>query len=267
VTDDDRDAPDGSSEPAATAGPAFEHDDDLAGVRSPMQRLVRSTRTWLAIVVVVALVVPAVAFLGDELDFRRSSAEVVATLEGERRGTAAAETVLLVRAVGCSGRNATGTAFVVDTDDGPALLTNRHVVDDARTVGVRWLDGATGVRVVGVRLSRSADVAVLEVDDPEALPPALTLATSDPGAGTTVRLVGFPAARPFTDAGSVADVDGSRLLLDVDVAPGASGSPVVDERGAVVGQVFAVTAEGLGVATPATRLLTATADAEPATGC
>jgi S1-C subfamily serine protease len=244
-----------------------EDPDDLAGFSSPMTRLLTSARTWLAALVAAALVVPAGAFLADELSFRRSADAVVATLEGERSGAAAADTVVLVRAVGCDGRAASGTAFVVETDDGPALLTNRHVVEASRTVGVRSLDGSTGLRVTGVRLSTSADVAVLEVDDPGALPPALALGTTSRTEGEAVRLIGFPAATPFTAAGRITEVAGQRLLLEVEVAPGASGSPVVADDGVVVGQVHAVTADGAGVATAATHLLAAIADARPAPGC
>lgn len=232
-----------------------------------MTRLLSSARTWLAVVVVVAMIVPAGAFLADEFDFRRSADAVVATLEGDRTGAEAAETVVLVRAVGCDGRASSGTAFVVDTGAGPALLTNRHVVAASRTVGVRALDGSTQLRVTGVRTSPTADVAVLEVDDPDALPPALALGTETSAAGDAVRLIGFPAATPFTAAGRIAEVTGPRLLLEVEVAPGASGSPVVADDGRVVGQVHAVTDAGLGVATPAARLVAAIDDARPEPGC
>jgi S1-C subfamily serine protease len=232
-----------------------------------MTRLLASGRAWLAALVAVALVVPAGAFLADEFDFRRSAEAVVATLEGDRAGAAAAETVLLVRAVGCDGHGSSGTAFVVETAAGPALLTNRHVVDSARTVGVRSLAGDTEVRVTGVRLSTSADVAVLEVADPEALPPAVALGTDPRVRGDGVRLIGFPAATPFTAAGQLVEASAERLLLEVEVAPGASGSPVVADDGQVIGQVHAVTETGLGVATPAQRLLTAIDDAVPAPGC
>jgi S1-C subfamily serine protease len=245
------------------------HDDrdDLAGFSSPMTRLAEWARSWLALVVVVALIVPAGAFVVDEFVFRRSADAVVATLEGELAGAEAAETVLLVRSIGCDGRAASGTAFVVDTGEGPTLVTNRHVVEASRSVGVRALDGSTSLRVIGVRTSSSADVAVLEVADPDALPPPLALATVPPAAGDTVRLIGFPAATPFTDAGEIGEVVGRRLLLDVEVAPGASGSPVVGEDGRVVGQVFAVAGDGRGVATPATDLAPAIADAGASRGC
>jgi S1-C subfamily serine protease len=226
-----------------------------------------SARLWLVVVIVVALIVPAGAFLADEFDFRRSADAVVATLDGELAGADAARTVLLVRSLGCSGRAGSGTAFVIETPDGPALLTNRHVVEGARTVGVRALDGGTEVQVAEVRLSATADVAVLEVADPAALPPPLLLRDAAPALGDEVRLVGFPAATPFTAAGTVDAVEGGRLLLDLEVAPGASGSPVVAADGHVVGQVFAIAADGRGVATPAPQLRSAIADATPAPGC
>lgn len=252
---------------SVAGGQPFDDPDDLAGFSSPMTRLLASARTWLALVVAAALVVPAGAFLADEFSFRRSADAVVATLEGERTGSEAAETVLLVRAVGCDGRATSGTAFVVDTDRGPALLTNRHVVEASGTVGVRSLDGSTSVRVIGVRLSSSADVAVLEVDDVGALPPALALAQGPPSVGDPVRLIGFPAATPFTAVGEVAEIAPTRLILDVEVAPGASGSPVVAEGGEVIGQVHAVTGAGRGVATPAASLPAAITDAAPDPGC
>jgi S1-C subfamily serine protease len=259
--------PDAPHRPEARAPGGADDPDDLVGFTTPLGRLLRSTRTWLAALVAVALVVPAGAFLADELAFRRSSDAVVATLEGERVGAAAAGTVLLVRAIDCGGAASSGTAFVVATGTGPALLTNRHVVAGSRTVGVRSLEGDTTTRVTGVRLSPSADVAVLEVADPAALPPPLALASAPARAGERVRLVGFPAATPFTDAGTVTAVAADRLVLDLEVAAGASGSPVVADDGRVVGQIHSVSRDGAGIATPARRLPDAISDAVPAPGC
>lgn len=232
-----------------------------------MSRLSAHGRRWLAAVVAALLIVPAGAWLVAEISFRRSGAAVVATLGGELEGAAVADTVLLVRAVGCAGTSRSGSAFVVATDDGQALLTNRHVVADSRTVGVRSIDGSTEVRVTGVRVSTSADVAVLEVAEPGDLPPALALRAATPAVGEAVRLVGFPAATPFTTEGVVAAATSTQVLLDLEVDAGASGSPVVDVQGQVVGQVFGVLEDGRGVATPTDVLVGAIADARPTTPC
>lgn len=243
-------------------------EDDLAGLRTPLGRLGAHARRWVAVLVAAAMLLPAGWWAVEEVRFLRSGAQVVETLEGELSGEAVADTVLLVHAVGCDPRTrGTGSAFVVDTGDGPLLVTNRHVVEDTRQVGVRALDGSTPVRVEEVLVSRAADVAVLAVDEPSELPPALTLAESDPQVGDDVRLVGFPAAMPLTAAGRIADVGGSRLLLDLEVDPGASGSPVVGDDGRVVGQVFAVADDGLGLATPTPRLLEAIAGSRPREPC
>lgn len=275
ATPDDADAtpepdpagPTGAAEGRGAAGRDGEPDELEELARRRRRRLVPLFRL-LAAVVAAAMLLPAGIWLVDELEFRRASDAVVETLEGALSGSDVADTVLLVRSVGCvPGTSSSGSAFVVEAPEGPALVTNRHVVDEARQVGLRTLDGSSSLRVVGVRVSDAADVAVLEVAAPEDLPPPLAVRTTLPEPGTDVRLIGFPAARPLTTAGTVAASTAARMLLDLEVDPGASGSPVVDDDGHVVGQVFAVTATGQGLATPADLVLEATRDTRPARGC
>lgn len=240
---------------------------DLEDVTTPMASLVEHARSWLAVVVVLAMLLPLSLWLIDELRFQAAGSSVVATLEGELEGEAVADAVLLVRAIGCDGSRRSGSAFVLRTAGGPVLVTNRHVVERTETIGLRTLQGASTMRVIGARLAANADVAVLEVDDAAALPPALTRRDEPLAEGTEVRLVGFPAATPFTTTGTVSGVVGGRVLLDLDVDPGASGSPVVGPDGRVGGQVYAVTDGGLGVATPVEDVLDAVAGAVPAASC
>ncbi len=250
----DADVPPGSADP-----------DD---VETPLTRLARRARRWVAALVALALLVPAGTWVVDELRFRLSGTDVVETLEGELGEVELADAVMLVRANGCApGTDASGSAFVVATPSGDALVTNRHVVENARRVGVRAIDATTAIDVTEMRVSDTADVAVLEISDPDRLPPALASRTDPLDPGTDVRLVGFPAAVPSTSAGTVVEVTTRRLLLDVEVGRGASGSPVVDDDGRVVGQVFAVTDDGLGMATPVERLQAGIDDARPLDPC
>ena len=253
-----------SSDQAPSTDPA----DDLDGVRTPMTRLAGHGRRWLAALVAAALILPGGMWLVDEIRFRLAGAAVVETLAGEVSGRDIADTVLLVSVSGCApGTRSTGSAFVVALPEGPALLTNRHVVERAQQVGVRTLDGSTSARVTGIRVSDVADVAVLEVGGPSDLPPALVLDGDGVDSGQGIRLIGFPAATPFTTEGTVASVSPEALLLDLEVDPGASGSPVVDDHGHVVGQVFGVTSDGFGVATPTAVLLAAMDQTRPVDPC
>lgn len=264
----DQPPPDPPDDAATTdPGPPEASEDDLAVAREERSRRLRWVSRILAAVVALGLLVPSARGIIEELRYRDDSAAVVDTLEGERTGAELADTVLLVRTQGCRpGTGGSGSAFVVETPRGPRLVTNRHVVERTRQIGVASLDGATTWRVTGAAVSDVADVAVLEVEG-EDLPPALQLTDEPVGGGQRVRLVGFPAARPFTTAGEVAEADGGRLLLDLEVDPGASGSPVVTPDGRVAGQVFAVTDDDLGVATPAAQLSAALEDLRPASGC
>lgn len=242
--------------------------DDLEAFRRRRARRTGLVLRGIALVALLGLLVPTGRWAIDEVRFRLQGSQVVETLEGERTGSDLADTVLLVRSAGCDpATSGSGSAFVVSTDDGPRLITNRHVVEDTRRVGVSTLDASSTWEVDRVEVSTVADVAVLHLDEQVLLPPPLALASSAPAAGDGVRLVGFPAARPFTTDGEIASASADRLLLDLEVSRGASGSPVVDHDGLVVGQVHSVTREGLGVATPAARLPGALEQLQPLAGC
>lgn len=237
--------------------------DDLANYRTPFSRLVTHARGWLGLLVAIAVALPLAGWAIDELAFRRSGDTVAQRLGAD---APLVDALLLVRVSTCTGGASSGSAFVVDLGDGPVVVTNRHVVDEASAVGVRPLVGGPALSVAQVRLSDEVDVAVLELSDPGALPATL-VAGPDAAVGDEVRLVGFPAARPFTTEGEVVEVAPTRLLLDLRTDPGASGSPVVDVEGRVVGQIWARTADGQGVATPIAAVARAVEEAAAAPGC
>ena len=246
----------------ATAGDDHGDQDDLDGFQTTMARVFGRLRLPLGILVVLAMLIPAGGWVLDRLAIRSAGGAVEEAL-GD--GAAITTSLLLVRSVDCAGRSRSGSAFSLELDGEPTVVTNRHVVEGARSTIVQDLDAGPGVQVRSVLLAESADVAVLNLDEGE-LPPALP-GGPEAGLGQPIVTVGFPGARPAFREGRIDRVEGGRLLLALEVGAGASGSPVLDDQGRVVGQVYARTADGRGVATPLTDVLGAARDAVPAPAC
>ncbi len=135
------------------------------------------------------------------------------------------------------GRRA-ATAIVVA--DG-RLVTNAHSVPD-EAMQVRTMDGRTlEARVVGADVD--GDVAVLAADDPG---PALAFADESPAIGAPVFAVGMGLGGPRLTFGFVSSVGvpfhgprgrrvGGALEHTAPLAPGSSGSALVDAHGRLVG--------------------------------
>ncbi len=161
---------------------------------------------------------------------------------------------------GAAGRYSQGTGFVAAADDGGRfVVTNAHVVGDARDVSVEGARGTDRARVVVA--DSAADVAVLDVDGDTG--PALPLASEPADNGTPVVVLGHPEGGPLTatagvvvqrlpvstvDEASVAPGNLPSDLREVyrlaaDVRHGNSGSPLLTTDGTVVG---VVNAAGLG---------------------
>ena len=249
------------SETRASGSPPGD-EDSLDGFQTTMSRVFGRLRLALGVVVTLAMLIPAGGWVLDRLAFTAAGDEVEESLGDE---AAIADSLLLVRSVDCLGRSRTGSAFAAEVDGRAMILTNRHVVEGARSTVVQSLDSAQGIQVTSVLEASGADVAVLRIGE-AAAPPSLP-AGPEARLGQSVRTVGFPGARPAFRQGRVDRVEEGRLLLALEVGAGASGSPVLDDDGAVIGQVFARTREGRGVATPWPRVVDAARTAEPAASC
>ena len=159
--------------------------------------------------------------------------------------------------VGISRRGASGSGVVIRADG--VILTNAHVVGDARTVEVSTADGR---RLQGTVLGRdpSVDIAVVRADRGGL--PAAPLGDSDElEVGQDAIAIGNPVGleRTVTN-GIVSAINrsprgfelGGLIQTDAAINPGNSGGPLLDSQGRVIGINTAVLqgTTGLGFAVP-----------------
>ena len=130
-----------------------------------------------------------------------------------------------------------GTGFAVG--DGSYILTNSHVVGDAKAVTLVTsselsIDGTVDV------VSRERDVAVIRIQGLR-LPP-IHINTTVPDTGAQVYAVGSPLDESMSGSVTSGIISGLRMMdgyvwiqSDTAVSPGNSGGPLIDSRGSVVG--------------------------------
>ncbi len=143
---------------------------------------------------------------------------------------------------------ASGSGFLID---GGRILTNGHVIADARQVLVRRPDRASPYVATVEAAGHDCDLAVLRVADPAFTKGLRPLRFGPlPRAGTRVNTYGFPLGGQdvSSTAGIVSRVESrgyvhsgadAHLVVQTDAAinPGNSGGPVVQD-GRVVGVAF-----------------------------
>jgi serine protease Do len=153
-----------------------------------------------------------------------------------------------------------GSGFVAGAE---TVLTNAHVVGDARRVELRYADGSTASGQVQA-VDRATDLAVVRAPGPT--PPPLELGASEHlRVGQIVLAVGHSLGLPGGPTVSLGVVSalgrplpGSEwifegvLQTDAAINPGNSGGPLVDSLGRVVGVNTAIAgaSQGVGFAVP-----------------
>jgi putative serine protease PepD len=268
----------GAPEPVTRAVPATppEFRPPSAAPRDRGERPKRGRRGLLtgmvlgALLALVAFTLGAIAFddgTGDRI-------EAAEPLEVAKGGTEATKVGEVYRAAGNSvlqvrRTNGSGTGFIVE---GPGLVvTNAHVVGNAKSVELILEDGGKPVAATVTGTDESSDLAVLKVD-PAALKgrKALPLADSDKvGVGDLAVAIGFPLGLDRTVTSGIVSGVGRSITApnnfsidkviqtDAPINPGNSGGPLLDSRGRVVGvnsQIATAGSQGnvgIGFAVPA----------------
>lgn len=165
--------------------------------------------------------------------------------------------VVRIEVTGCEvGSPWSGSGFLVS----PTLVaTARHVVDDARTLSLRTIEGVVRGEVVG--MDRANDVALVRAT--QELPGhEFEFGTDLPWVTDEVAVLGYPYGLPLTTTvGAVSALDrrvefegeslDGLIQTDATVNPGNSGGPMIDDAGHVLGVVEAKGGEGIAYAIPA----------------
>jgi S1-C subfamily serine protease len=181
----------------------------------------------------------------------------------------------VVASLGQSGQ-AAGTGMILTADG--EVLTNNHVVEGSTSIKVT-IQGRSGTypaHVVGV--SRTADVALVQIEGVSGLPTVTLADSSTVSVGQSVVAIGNALGQggaPAVTQGQVTALDQSitatsgggqaaeqlsgLIQSDAPISPGDSGGPLVNSAGQVIGMITAGQAQGfrqttstVGYAVPAT---------------
>lgn len=147
-------------------------------------------------------------------------------------------------------RVSAGSGFIIDSERG-LIVTNNHVVDNARVIEVAVGDATYEARLLGV--DPANDIAVLQI--PGRNLRALPLGNSDALAvGDYVVAIGNPFQVGQTVTAGIVSALGrprqgrapSYVQTDAPINPGNSGGPLINMRGEVVGVNTAIVGPGQG---------------------
>jgi putative serine protease PepD len=157
-----------------------------------------------------------------------------------------------------------GTGFVVDANG--TIVTNAHVVGDAKTVQVQFADDETAQGTVG-GIDASSDLALVKVSTSRKLK-ALSLADSSAvRTGQLAVAIGSPFGLSQTATSGIVSGTGrhiqapdgfqidSVIQTDAPINPGNSGGPLLDATGKVIGVNSQIASQsggsvGIGFAVP-----------------
>jgi serine protease Do len=159
-----------------------------------------------------------------------------------------------------------GSGVIVDPKG--YIITNRHVVEKAERIRVRFQDdpqGAPGHDAKVIGTDQETDLAVIKVEVPKALPVAKLGNSESMQVGDWVLAIGSPFGLNATVTAGIVSYIGRNIVpnrqfqsfiqTDAAINPGNSGGPLVNMDGQVIGINTAIITggegyEGVGFALP-----------------
>jgi len=158
-----------------------------------------------------------------------------------------------------------GSGVIVDTKG--FIITNRHVVEKADRIRVRFQDDPPGIqhdaKVIGT--DQETDLAVIKVEVDKPLPAAKMGNSDGMQVGDWVLAIGSPFGQAGTVTAGIVSAKGRDIVpgrqfqtfiqTDAAINPGNSGGPLVNLNGEVIGINTAILSEtnayaGIGFALP-----------------
>ena len=200
--------------------------------------------------------------------FRNAAAEAVPSVVTIKVRTRESEAGGVIDIVGANDASFDGLGSgVIITEDG-LILTNHHVVKDAKHVEVMLIDGRQ-FTARDIKSDPASDLALLRIDVSDPLPVASIGDSQEVNVGDWVLAIGSPFSLNSTvSAGIISGknrrisdlVAGRVLQTDAAVNPGNSGGPLIDLEGRVVGINTAISSssgsfQGIGFAIPVNRAM------------
>ncbi|MBR9890003.1 MAG: trypsin-like serine protease [Oceanospirillales bacterium] len=157
----------------------------------------------------------------------------------ENRYSSQKEAIALAKNATVTIRTATGHGSGFAIGDGNFILTNAHVVGEAKNVTI-LTQGKISLPAKVVQVSKSRDVALLSIEGIRLSP--LYIVTAKVDETSEVYAVGSPLNEELRGSITRGIVSGYRLIdgqqwlqSDASISPGNSGGPLLNDRGQVVG--------------------------------